>query len=531
MKKLFLFLFFVLFFCSFAYSAVLTGLDWDTPKFEKITDDESFILTIKSGETVEATDFTIKKEAGYSKNIFLIFGADSKLINKAGTALKIDSSITVIMNGASGSPAVIHARNTNLTIDANLLIKGNSIISSSGEDGNNGVWHGPKDEGGCGRCGNYDTRCSIDNDSRRATSGNNAGILYIKNVLVEADAVFSSAGGHGGNGTWGNNEGSGGQDAIRGGNGGKGGNGNSLIIDNLIAVKGSINLNTSGGNGGNGGKGGNNNGCGGAHDGGDAGNGGNSGEVKVFNTVNKSSKINITVNGGLKGIGGKRGTDDGGICGCNGDKGRNGLSGTGTGDALLYDLTGFSPWNITAKNIMIKAKPLGNIDFFPDTIYSSSETFDFTACRLGGAGMELSVNGNEVSEQIKINAAAFDVNVWNPLKFFDRVLFTAGVSLSVNKNFSCNLNPKYDMQIPFEGRIHNIQEGFIKDIKIVNFATGQTEFEDLSQKDFFNGFFSSVLNANLYSNTAYKIYFKVCNSNGSLCEQFVFDFFTWRRLW
>jgi len=528
MKKLVLF--FILFFCSFAFASSINGLDYSGDNFEAVYDNNTFILTLKEGKTAEAKAEVISSD--YDGDVFLILKDDSVLLNKEGHDLKIDSDITIKMQGISGQPATINSRGNNLTIDGNILIEGSSVISSSGEDGANGTWRGPKDEedrcrhdddSGC----NAQRPCSPDSDlshgAQAAQPGSDAGTLSIKNIVVldETSVSIIADGGKGGNGAdgWSEHDGGRDQEAIGGGNGKKGGNAGLIKINNLTATNALIMLFSSGGQGGNGGMGGNDIGDD-DHLGGLGANGGNSNSIEIINLNNSATKIKVV---SLVGEGGKGGwTGDWTRC-----SGINGSAGQPLGNFSLTNLSGYAPFVINfANNVLIKGGYSEDIDFFADTVYTVGNKIDFTGCRLGGEGIELDEEGNQ---QISMTANAIDVNVWNPITFFDRVELTVLETPVFNRNIDCDLNPKYEMTIPFNGRIHNQNEGIVKDIKIINLKSGETEFS-VPDKTFSNGVFSHEITAELYVNFFYRIEFTVCNNN-NLCELFGFNFFTWKRLW
>ena len=525
MKKLVLF--FVLFFCSFAF-ACIDGLNFTIGNnFEgPVYTDGICTLTLKEGKTAEATAEVISSD--YAGDVFLILRDDSTLLNMQDHDLKIESNIAIKMQGVSGQSATISSRGKNLTIDADLLIEGSSVVSSSGEDGADGSWHGPKDEGDrCKECAG-DAYCAIDNDSghqsQRAKSGGNAGILLINNIVVNESLILSASGGKGGQGAWGHNEGGGGQEAVGGGRGASGGNSNEITVNNMIIEQGTVTFIAIGGDGGNGGKGGTNQGAGDGHDGGYGGNGGNSvGEIKILKLENPLSKVNVFIGVGKKGLGGQGAHDA--CSGLNGAEGiiQNDLS----GNFSVTNLSGYAPFVIeSANNVLVKGGYSEDIDFFANSNYTAGNTIDFTACRLGGEGINLDDEGNQ---QISMTANIVDFNVWNPLRFFDRVQLTVLEPFIHHKNNDCDLNPKKTMTIPFNGRIHNQNEGIVKDIKIINLKSGETEFS-VPDKTFSNGIFSHEITANLYVNFFYRIEFTVCN-NSNLCELFGFNFFTWKVLW
>ncbi|MFH1664446.1 MAG: hypothetical protein ABH986_06640 [archaeon] len=539
MKKLVLL--FLLFFSASAFSLEILGLNYTTDSGVFVDSNAThFVVNIKEDSIVYATE-VIRRDPSSEKQIHIVLHEGSTLFNPDGADLKIDSNIVVLMQGIYAKPAKIDSQGKNLIIDSNLFIQGNSVISSSGLNGANGSWHGPDDEGDCGKCGNYNFKCSIDNDSshRYAKPGGNAGNLLMKNVFVFDDVNFSANGGDGGVGAYGCNEDQGspcegdGQEAIRGGNGGNGGNAALIEVENLFAVTGLVNFNASGGGGGHGGEGGDNGSCGGAHDGGDGGNGGNStGKILINNLTNDSAEIRVFLNRGVAGTRGAKGTDDGGMCGCNGADGRHGSAGSSTADFSLPVLTGFAPKLVSARNIEIKAKVLEDLVFFAGTKYTALSDINVSGCRIKGNGTELT---DESEEQISMTARTLDVNVWNPAWFFDRVKLSG--KLFYSKNNACVLNQRQLMAIPFNGRIRTVSTGIIKDIKITNSVSNQIEFIDLDElgvpkkRLFSDGVFSAELNAELYPNFFYKIQFTVCNSSESSCENFAFDFFTWKRLW
>jgi len=538
MKKLVLL--FVLFFCSSVFSSI-SGIAWTTIDTDKIdfeinSIDNSFTLTILSGQEVTASANEIKGTGIYDK-YYLKLMDGARLLNKENEILKIASNITVLMQGSDLSPSVIHSRNKNLTIDGNLEITGYSIISTSGENGADGTWHGPKDEEN--RCRHSDDDgcgaqrpCSQDvyNESARAKEGGNAGLLLIKNVEIKADVNFSANGGNGGNGAygWGEDEGpADGQEAIGGGDGKKGGNAEKIIIENLIAENGTINFNSFGGDGGNGGNGGNDIGDD-DHLGGRGGKGGNSGSVEIQNLDNSSAQINVF---SLAGKGGKAGHTPGASNNyCNPIWVENGTS--DNTKFVLANSSGFVPLKIFgAENISIKSKPFEYLYFFPETKYTALGDVQITGCRLKGDAMLGFGSGN--LPLVSIDANSIDFNVFNPLKFYDRVELNANNSVTHHKNEVCNLtaSEKKDMVLPFNGKINGVNSGFVKNIKITNIANGLIDFElDSTQRDFSNEMFSTEINASLYPNTFYTINFTVCRSSAN-CKDFSFNFFTWKRSW
>jgi hypothetical protein len=562
MKKLLLF--FVLLFSSFVFAGV-TGLNYWSGKFDVPSDNppDTYTLILRSNQETEATGEVVSSDD--NRKVLLILEPGSKILNKANSNLTFDSSVTVIMKGAT-----IHSRGKNLSIENLEVLSGFNLVSSSGENGQNGTYRGDKDEEYCGRnCAIHpgcSTDCDLDdlsscigldvkskddiipyrkfpfeyplkwiqcyqlycNRDGAAKSGQYAGVLFVATAIVKADVNFSANGGNGGNGIQGcgeKEEGCG--EAIRGGNGGEGGNAATVEIENLIVEQGKVNLNAVGGNGGNGGKGGNDIGKD-DHDGGWGGNGGASGMIKVANLDNNAAEINVFSLPGRGGLGGKKGGgNDTRSC-----RGRDGMEGLSKGDFILSSSSGILPKKIYARNIFIEAAPSEDLVFLPDTNYNALEKTRLKGCRISGKGAELS---SDATEQISIATKDLDLNVWNPLKFFDRVLLSVAGSVISYKNESCNLNPKRVMVLPFNGRIKDkttgdfVSEGVVKGIRIVNLFSGMEEFADSSEIAFFNGIFSTEIQAELYSNTLYRIEFVVCSANN--CENFGFNFFTWKRLW
>ncbi len=546
MKKL-IFVFLILF-SSCVFSLELTGLDYvDSDSFSRTITETQAVITLKQGMQATATAESIQKAEGFEKEVVLILEENSKLFNKENSDLII-SEITLVLKGAD-----IYSRGKNFYASV-LVVEEPSVsspyyssINSSGADGETGTWNGPLKElnnGECGNCTNYNKVCAIDSDSRKAKKGKNAGNILIDFAEIKADVSFLSKGGKGGNGANGKDEAVIGtgvfQYSIRGGNGADGGNAGKITINELNLLDGLLGFNVSGGEGGSGGsggeggEGGDNTGAGDAHDGGDGGNGGNAGKIEINKLINvSSSEIQIFSLGGQPGSGGSGGkTLD--WMGCDAQNGLNGQKGF-SGEVILTDLKGTAPKQIKSGSILLDGFLSEKISFLTGTNYSAltennSGNLLINACGFSGEGMQLTEQG---FPQISFSADILEVKSWNPLLLFDKTLLNAGNLLAV-KDDSCNLTPRKLMRIPFNGRIKDkqnnlVESGSVKDIQIINSLTNEIEFEDSFERSFSNGVFSTLITAELYSNSFYEISFSVCSDNE--CDDFAFQFFTWKRLW
>ncbi len=199
-------------------------------------------------------------------------------------------------------------------------------------------------------------------------------------------------------------------------------------------------------------------------------------------------------------------------------------------DLKLCAVSGLFPKKIVSEgSIKIYATTLADLNFLQDTNYFSDSNIFVSGCRVNGEENSVNFRGNFISAK-----------VLNPLKFFS-VINHVSLSLppQAEINDKCNLNPKFNMSIPFNGRIKdtsgNFLDGYVTSIKIINLVSNLSEFEDkqdnvFRQRQFSGGMFSETINAFLYVNSMYKIEFRVCNSSNN-CEDFSFNFFTWKKLW
>lgn len=201
-----------------------------------------------------------------------------------------------------------------------------------------------------------------------------------------------------------------------------------------------------------------------------------------------------------------------------------------SGITVMMEGTKEKPSEIFSENdLTINSK----LDFDGYSLIKALDKTEINSCEIKGQALipYLDAEG-ELAEKIFVSGKIIKVNVWNPLVFFDGVFFTAEQELIHSKNYSCNRIQPYLMNIPFNGRIRNPTYGTVKNIILTDVFL-QTEVQETLVEDeipFSNGIFSALIKASLYPNSFYRIDFDVCNVSND-CENFFFNFFTWRVLW
>ncbi len=434
----------------------------------------------------------------------------------------------------------------NLIIRGDLNVNGLGKIISAGKDGEDGIQN--------------ITECILTGGKK---AGKTAKISISGKTFVSENSSLEidASGGNGGNGADGIYVAGSCTNNLNGTNAGNAGNGNEIILKWLVlADSAEILLDVNGGNGGIGGigiQGGSN---------GSDGLGGNAGKISIKRFFAGDSKMNFTA---LKGTGRELvSLTDGNVSikGCDlkdltFEKCDSGVFELRSND--IFDLTE------TLQEICVVPEIdfLFNCDCFQEDLTSTNVIFSLTGSIKDFAGENLSgslSNFNLTKESGEaIVSDSFPKDFFNgffnfsfgkgqpifsdpemkldfsPLHYL--LKFTAsssGLSDLLAGSFSLidywdEFCGKYQMKIPFNGRIRKangsiVQEGTIKNIKITAKDSGETTLiaEEIS---FSGGVLSAELNAELYPDTFYLIEFDVCEN--VVCESFEFDFFTWKKLW